>query len=546
MAVQRPQTLEGNVVDVQSGEIFQGEVLIEGGLISRINRKATENSQFILPGLIDSHVHVESSMLIPQNFARIAVRHGTVGTVSDPHEIANVLGVKGIEYMLDDARRTPFKFMFGVPSCVPATPFESSGATIGVEEVAQLFRRGDMGYLAEVMNFDGVLARDELLMAKIEIARAKGKRVDGHAPGLRGDDARKYISAGISTDHECFTAEEALDKIRWGMRISIREGSAAKNFDALIDLIDEFPEFIMLCSDDKHPDSLVEGHIDRLVQRALARGHDTIKVIRAATKNPVEHYGMNVGLLQQGDPADLITVRDLESFQITSTYIDGTKVAQDGESLLQVATDAAPINNFTQYPVRTSDIAVRHNGGKIRVIEAIPGELITRELIVDPTVQDGFIVGDPDRDILKLVNVNRYEKAPPAVAFVKNMGLRHGAIAGSVGHDSHNILAAGASDDEICRAIELVMKHRGGLVLCAGEEEIVLPLDVAGLMSREDGDKVAKLYTALDSRAKELGSQLPAPYMTLSFLALLVIPELKLSDKGLFSTDGFSFRGLEV
>lgn len=545
MQTQNSFGLEGKIVDVENREVFEGAVLVENGIIKAIERRASANSDFILPGLIDAHVHVESSLLIPSEFVRLAVPHGTVGTVSDPHEIGNVLGVKGVEYMLQNGSQRPFKFCFGAPSCVPATDFETAGAVIGLDGVEQLMSMPGIGYLAEVMNFPGVLSGDDLMMAKIEVARRLGKPIDGHAPGLRGDEARRYIEAGISTDHECFTAAEALDKIRCGMKILIREGSAAKNFDALIDLIGQYPDFIMFCSDDKHPDSLVAGHINQLVKRAIDRGHAPMDVIRAATLNPIKHYGMGAGLLRVGDPADMIVVDDLKSFNVKQTYIDGQKVAEGGKSLLQPLS-APAVNNFHCNPISADQLRINANGGRLRVIDVIPGELITRGAIVDAKVKDGELVSDPSRDILKLVVLNRYQPgAAPAIAFVRNVGLQSGALASSVAHDSHNIVAVGVSDDDIAAAINEVVAHEGGLSLARGSERAVLPLPVAGLMSNQDGYVVADQYTKLDQRAKALGSTLPAPYMTLSFLALLVIPELKLSDKGLFDGKGFSFCDLQ-
>ena len=539
-------TVEGHIIDVKGGKIFPGIITVSRGRITSIREASVTSEHFLLPGLIDAHVHVESSMLAPTQFARMAVIHGTVGTVSDPHEIANVLGVPGVEFMLEDAARTPFKFMFGAPSCVPATTFETAGAVLGPDEIEYLLKRNDIGYLAEVMNFPGVLAKDEVLLKKIALAKKFNKPIDGHAPGLRGEAAQQYIEAGIETDHECFTLEEAKEKLELGMKILIREGSAAKNFDALIPLLADYPEQIMFCSDDKHPDSLLEGHINDLLRRSIEKGIAPLDAIRAATKNPVEHYRMDIGLLQVGDPADFIVVEDLKTFRVISTYIEGELVASAGETVLPEHS-ITPINHFHQYEVTPQQIQVKATDtAKIRVIEALPGELITKESVAQPLIEDGFVVSDLSQDILKLVNVNRYHEAPPAIGFVKNIGIKSGAIAGSVGHDSHNIIAVGTSDEEICAVINLLMEHSGGLALSNEEERTVLPLEIAGLMSTKDGFTVAELYTQLDQRAKELGSSLPAPFMTLSFLPLLVIPDLKLSDKGLFSILDLEFKELFV
>ncbi|UHG92660.1 adenine deaminase [Spirosoma oryzicola] len=560
-----------NILNLFDQTISYGTLTIDQGRITRIDLLGPERigEPYILPGFVDAHVHVESSLLTPPQFARLAVVHGTVATVSDPHEIGNVLGVAGVEYMLREAARVPFKFMFGAPSCVPATPFETAGATISVDDVRYLLGLDEIGYLAEMMNFPGVLHEDPDVMAKIALAKAYNKPVDGHAPGLTGDDAQRYIDAGISTDHECFTYEEGLDKARRGMHILIREGSAARNFDALIALLAEFPEQIMFCSDDKHPDTLAEGHINQLVLRALAKGHTLWNVLRAACLNPVLHYRLPVGLLREGDPADYIIIDNLQTFAIQQTVINGESVAENGTSNIADLRNEH-VNQFNCEPKSVDEFAVRAQASPvIRVIEALDGQLITNELLFEPKVENGQLVSDPERDILKLVVVNRYENVPPSVAFIKNFGLKHGAIASSVGHDSHNITAVGCDDESICQAINLVIEAKGGLSAVAGtqphehDQELMsrreflhlttrpetqlLPLPVAGLMTDTDGYEVAAQYTKLDQFAKkELGSTLAAPFMTLSFMALLVIPALKLSDKGLFDGKRFSFVPLQI
>ena len=550
-------SVKGNIVDIKSKNIYPGKVLIEDGKIKSIERLSAGQllPNFILPGFIDAHVHIESSMLIPSEFARLAVVHGTVATISDPHEIANVCGLQGVEFMIENGKTVPFKFHFGAPSCVPATVFETSGATIDANDVNDLMRREEIHYLSEMMNFPGVLNGDEEVKNKIASAKKYNKPVDGHAPGLRGEQAKKYIDAGISTDHECFTKEEALDKLQYGMKILIREGSAAKNFEALIDLLNDYPDKIMFCSDDKHPDSLVEGHINLLCQRAIAKGIDVFKVLQAACINPVEHYKMNVGLLKEGDPADLIVVEDLKDFKVVETYISGEMVAENGRSILRLRSGqkgkSKVINNFNCDEKTVEDFKYEISDSPFRgvgdVIEALDGQLITNKLSIKPKVVNDEIVSDTESDILKMVVVNRYKNYPVAKAFVKNFGLKHGAIASSVAHDSHNIIAVGVDDESICRAVNLIIKNRGGISLTPSPSpqvergELLLPLPVAGLMSNEDGYKVAELYTAIDKAAKELGSKLSAPFMTLSFMALLVIPHLKLSDLGLFDGDRFEF-----
>ncbi|WP_161890212.1 adenine deaminase [Pontibacter russatus] len=534
-------SLSGRIIDVHNREIFPGTVHVSNGHISKIVRAPVEASRYILPGFVDAHVHIESSMLVPGEFARLAVPHGTVATVSDPHEIGNVLGLKGVEYMLDNGSKMPFKFYFGAPSCVPATPFETAGAEITPADIEKLFQRDEIKYLAEMMNWPGTLHRDPLVMEKIALAKKYGKAVDGHAPGLRGEQARLYASAGITTDHECFTAEEALDKLAAGMKILIREGSAAKNFEALIPLLPGHYHNIMFCSDDKHPDNLVEGHINLLVKRALAKGNDIFQVLQAACVNPVEHYKLEVGLLREGDAADFIVVDNLEDFNVQATYINGQLVAEQGQTRIAL-TKSEEINNFNTAPKAPEEFAVpAASATRIRVIEAFDGQLITKEAWAAAKVENGFIVPDVAEDVLKLTVVNRYENAAPAVAFIRHVGLKAGAIASSVGHDSHNIIAVGVDDDSIARAVNLIIQSRGGVAAVGRDKEQLLPLPVAGIMSAEDGYKVAEMYAAIDRMSKEMGSQLASPFMTLSFMALLVIPSLKLSDKGLFNGDEFKF-----
>lgn len=536
--------IKGNIVDIESKKIFFGEIKIENGLIISLEKisEAGNHFPFILPGFIDAHVHIESSMLIPSEFAKLAVVHGTVATVSDPHEIANVCGIKGVEYMIENGKTVPFKFHFGAPSCVPATVFETSGAALDPIAVDKLLSGDDIFFLSEMMNFPGVLHQDEEVFKKINSAKKYHKPADGHAPGLRGKNARKYIEAGISTDHECFTEEEALEKLKYGMKILIREGSAAKNFDALIDLLNEHENEMMFCSDDKHPDSLVKGHINELCKRAGDKGIDIFKILKAACINPVKHYKLNVGLLQPGDAADFIMVENLKDFKVKATYINGELVAENGESKIKTQP-VSVINNFNCFKKRPEDFKIRTAEFRGEVIEALDGQLITNKLAVIPNEDNGFYKSDIPNDILKMVVVNRYKNAPVAKAFVKNFGLKRGAIASSVAHDSHNIIAVGADDESIADAINLIIESKGGVSVADNknvEFNKLLPLPVGGLMSNEDGYKIAEMYTAIDAAAKKIGSELSAPFMTLSFMALLVIPHLKLSDKGLFDGDGFS------
>lgn len=535
--------VSGKIVDLRKGKIFPGIVTVRDEKIISIQETDFVDDQYIIPGLIDAHVHVESSMLIPSEFARLAVTHGTVATVSDPHEIANVLGIDGIRYMIKNGKKVPFKFYFGASSCVPATAFETAGAELGPTEMDELLSMDEIKYMSEMMNFPGVLHGDKEVMEKIAIAKKHNKPIDGHAPGLKGEDARKYIEAGITTDHECFTMEEALDKIKYGMKIQIREGSAAKNFEALVDLLGTHPDMVLFCSDDKHPNDLAKGHINQLVKRAIQKGYDPMLVLQSAILNPIDHYNLDVGLLQAGDDADFILVDNLEDFNVLSTYVKGHEVASNGRCLIESVTESEP-NAFHAEEITESDIVVPVGLEQIKVMKALDGQLITEELIVEPKLEAGNVVTDVDRDILKLVVLNRYRKAKPAVAFINNFNFKRGAIASTVAHDSHNIIAVGTTDDEIVRAINLLVSARGGISLVDGDEEHVLPLPVAGLMSARDGFKIAEAYDKMDRLAKGMGSKLGAPYMTLSFMALLVIPQLKLSDEGLFDGEKFELTTL--
>ncbi len=537
--------VEGNIVDIENKKIGYGILRVHDGKINDIEILGNEKtgSPYILPGLIDSHVHIESSMLVPSEFAKLAVVHGSTGTISDPHEIANVCGMEGVKFMIENGNTVPFKFHFGAPSCVPATLFETAGASLDAGDVTKLLAMPEIHYLSEMMNFPGVLNQDEEVMKKIAAAKNFNKPVDGHAPGLRGEDAKKYIEAGISTDHECFTAEEALGKLKFGMKILIREGSAAKNFDALIPLMHDHFENMMFCSDDKHPDSLEISHINALCARAVAYGIDVFKVLQAACINPVKHYNMHNGLLKPGDAADFIVVDDLIHFKVLQTYIDGALVAENGTSFIKTQPSQA-LNQFNCSIKKVADFALqaKNNTGKLPVIEALDGQLITTKLYCTPNIRQGMLVSNPAEDILKIVVVNRYKDAPIAISFIKNTGIKQGAMASSVAHDSHNIVAVGVDDTSLCQAVNLVIQNQGGISALANGIEKSLALPVAGLMSTDDGYSVSKAYTEIDQFTKnEMASTLTAPFMTLSFMALLVIPHLKLSDMGLFDGDKFEF-----
>jgi adenine deaminase len=570
--------IQGNIVHILQKTIKEGIVEVKNGKVAKVtilNELENLHLPYILPGFIDSHIHIESSMLTPSQFARMAVVHGTVATISDPHEIANVCGMQGVEFMIEDGKTVPFKFNFGAPSCVPATIFETAGATISVKDVDTLLQRNAIKYLSEMMNFPGVLNGDGDVMAKIALAKKYNKPVDGHAPGLRGEQALQYIAPPppkggiwqsgeenhnnsiatnviISTDHECFTKEEALDKLQYGMKILIREGSAAKNFDALIDLLHDWEDMMMFCSDDKHPDSLEIGHINELCARAVAKGIDVFKVLKAACINPVLHYKLDVGMLKENDFADFIVVNNLTEFKVSQTYINGALVAENGVSKIKTEKSGV-INNFNCAPKKVEDFVINENdyNAFVPIMVALDGQLITEKISKEKAIllRDDKLVSNIYEDILKIVVVNRYTNAPVAKAFIHNFGLKKGAIASSVAHDSHNIVAVGVDDESICEAVNKIIEQKGGLAFAEGNAPTprlggwrVLPLPIAGIMTNEDGYEISKLYTAMDLFVKnELGSTLQSPYMTLSFMALLVIPHLKLSDKGLFDGDSFSF-----
>ncbi len=540
--------ISGNIVDVVQGTILPGTIHIQNGKITAIEKSNRRYNQTILPGLIDAHVHIESSMTLPSAFGAAASVHGTLGVVCDPHEIANVLGIAGIDYMLENAAKSPIEFHFGAPSCVPASQFETSGAILDADAVASLLTRTGIGYLSEMMNFPGVIHEDPQVMAKLQAAKRLGLPIDGHAPGLRGDDLRRYVAAGITTDHETLTLEEGREKIDLGMKIIIRSGSAADSLVELLPLLAEHPDMCMYCTDDQHPDSLKSGHIDRIVRKALKLagkyGYSAMDVLRSATLNPVRHYGLKIGLLQPGDPADFIVIDDLDSFRVEQTFSRGRRIAENGRYLLPVEY-SEPINRFHAKSIATPDIVVRSASGYIRVIEAIDHQVFTGSGTAT-VARNEPIQSDITRDLLKLVVVNRYFEASPAVAFVRNFGLKRGAIASCIAHDSHNIIAVGADDASICKAVNAVIEARGGISFASGEEIDILPLPVAGLMSVVSVDETAEDYLRLTNLVKDAGSTLESPFMTLSFMALTVIPELKLSDRGLFDGKSFRFCKLEA
>jgi adenine deaminase len=537
------QTLAGNIIDVISGKMFSGTIEISGNRIAKITEQGPveTGTPWFSAGFVDAHVHVESSMLPPSEFARVAVTHGTVATVSDPHEIANVLGLPGVRWMIADAKNAACKIFFGAPSCVPATSFETAGAKFGPREVGELLDLPEILYLAEVMNFPAVIFGDPTMHAIIAEAKQRGKRIDGHSPGVLGEDLKKYAAAGIQTDHECTTLEEARQRANLGMMVWIREGSAARNFEALWPLLLEQPDRCGFCSDDKHPDELLVSQIDALVRRAVAKGVPMLAALRAGTLNAVRHYGLPVGLLQPGDPADIIELNNLTEFKVQRTWVNGRLVAENGKTLV-ARTPVQPVNIFNTKPKLATAFAFPAiPGKKLRVIEAIDGQIVTGASVAVPKVSpEGLVLCDPVRDLLKLTVVNRYSDAPPAVALVRNFGLKSGALASSVAHDSHNIVAVGANDEDLAAAVNLVIKNGGGLSFAAGDIAKILPLPIAGLMTTEDATTAGAAYQELSILARQHGCPLQAPYMCLSFLALLVIPQLKLSDRGLFDVGKFA------
>lgn len=535
--------VSGQIVDIVNSRIFKGTIEVDNGKIINIIEEDNDNEQIIMPGFIDSHVHIESSLLVPTEFARLAVAQGTVATVSDPHEIANVLGVEGVKYMIEIGKKSPFKFYFGAPSCVPATTFESSGATVDSNDIDYLLSSDDIKYLGEMMNYPGVLFDDNEVIKKIESAKRHNKPVDGHAPLLHGNDLIKYCNSGISTDHECSNMQEAREKAKLGMKIQIREGSAANNFSALIPIIEEYPDSVMLCSDDAHPHELLNTHINGLVKKAIDLGYNILDVIKSATLTPVRHYNLEVGLLQKNDPADFIVVDNFSDFNILRTYIDGELVAENGKSLLQ-KTSVETINNFVAEKVTAKDFKVVDKGRNIKIIGIIEGELLTEKIIGRTKVVDNNLVSDVENDILKIAVINRYEKKKPAVAFIKNLGLKKGALASSVAHDSHNIVVIGCSDEEMAKAANMIIETKGGFSVYSDDKEMILPLPVAGIMTNDDAFKVADEYMKIKDLSKTLGSSLRDPFMTMEFMALLVIPKIKLSDKGLFDCEKFELTDL--
>lgn len=541
----RMKTISGHIVDVVSNRIFDGVVTFSHGRITAIEPAHDVTDQYLIPGLIDAHIHIESSMMIPSVFARQVLPHDTVACVCDPHEIANVCGIPGIDYMINDGKKSPLKFYFGAPSCVPATHVETAGAVLNAADVKTLLKRDDIHFLAEMMNFPGILMGDEQVLLKLKYAREFNKPIDGHAPDLSGDNLRTYVDEGISTDHECMTLAEAKEKLALGMMILIREGSAARNLDDLMPLLKDHSDRVMFCSDDKHPDDLQKnGHLDNHLRRIVAKGYSALDALRCCSLNPIKHYNLNIGMLQDGDRADFVVVKDLTHFNVLQTWIGGTLVAENGTVCYPASEPSEPINQFNTVPISAEALQVIPKGKRMRVIVAEDGQLQTNVLLAEPLVENGSVVSDTSNDLLKMVVYNRYHPAKPAIGFIKGIGLKRGAIASTVAHDSHNIVAVGVSDKEIAAAINQLVECKGGIVAVDGKKVELLPLPVGGLMSDTDGPSIATAYEKADAMAKKMGSPLGSPFMTLAFMSLLVIPELKLGDKGLFEILKFSFTDL--
>lgn len=526
------QVYKGHVVDPLNGTMFDGAIYVQDGRILDIEKCEVEaDAPYYLPGFVDSHVHIESSMMMPKQFARVARRHGTVGIVCDPHEIANVLGRKGIEMMLEDAKGVDFYFAFCVPSCVPACggAIETSGEVLDSKAVAELLKRDEIYGLAEMMNYPGVLNEDPEVMAKIAAAKAVGKPIDGHAPGLRGEDRKKYAAAGITTDHECSSYDEALDAIKAGMKVLIRKGSAAVDYPALAPLIKDYPDQLMFCTDDAHPYDLLYGHVDRDVRVALADGYPLMNVLKMACVNPVLHYNLPIGLLRKGDSADFIAISELTSqFQVLASYIHGHRMID------------APLPEFEVKPEHIRCVAKPITPADIQYVAHNP-EAIPQIVAADRSLLTQKYIGPLDSHSQKIVVYNRYtEGAKPQTAYIRGFELKNGALAQSIAHDCHNIIAVGTSDELICQVVNRVIENHGGIAATDGVELADSPLPIGGIMSPEPCELIAVRHHRLLTMAEKAGCPFKAPFITLGFMALPVIPELKLTDKGLFDSTVWS------
>lgn len=532
--------IEGNVVDVVSGRVFPGRIVHEEGVIVSVDRSAGEFPGYLVPGFLDAHIHIDSSLLCPSRFAEAVVPRGTTAVVTDPHEIGNVLGLPGIDWMREDAATVPLRVRFTAPSCVPATPFETSGAAIGPAEVARLLAQEDVVALGEVMNFPGAVAGDPDVLAKIAAAKRAGKPVDGHCPLLAGRRLAAYAALGITTDHECTSAAEALEKHALGMRIMVREGSAARNLTDLAPFARDHEFFLV--SDDRIAPDLLRGHVDRLLARSVALGIDPIHALRAVTIRPASHYRLPLGILAPGRMADVVRVRDLSRFEPMEVFVGGERAATGGEPEFR-ASPRLPPGRIAISPRRAEEFALPAAAprARVRVIRLVPDEILTEAGVETMQASGGRIVPDVARDLLPISLVNRYRDAPVATAVVSGFGLREGAIASSIAHDSHNLLVVGTSPEEMARAVNLLLGSSGGLAAVGGGETTLLPLPAGGLMSVDPPGQVALRHGALVRHAAAMGCPLSRPFLALSFLSLLVVPRLKLGERGLFDADRSRF-----
>jgi adenine deaminase len=530
----------GVIYDPISRVLIPGKILIEKGKIGKIERDDCIKGPIILPGFVDSHIHIESSMLLPVEFSRIAKRHGTIAVVADPHEIANVAGVEGIDFMINNSKDAEIQFYFGAPSCVPASPFDDCYKVIDSVEIEKMLIRDDIYFLGEMMNFPGVINSDQDVISKIEAAKRYGKQVDGHAPGLKAESLSKYIRAGITTDHECFTLEEAEEKISKGMKVLIREGSAAKNFNTLNPLVNKNPEVTMVCTDDCHPEDLIEGHINNLVKKSLAIGYNIFDIIQVVSVNPIKHYRLDLGLLQVGDSADFIVVDNLVDLRILASYVKGVNILEN-EKTDSHETKKYNLEYVFTKKIDVGDLKLAPRTNKLKAIDVIEGELVTKEIVYNIKTQNQSVISDIENDILKIVVVNRYKEKEVFVGFIKGFGLKKGAIAESIAHDSHHIIAVGVDDRSIFKVLEYVINQKGGLCYFDDSDIWGLPLPIYGLISDEPAEIVAKKYKGINAKVAKDGCLLKAPFMTLSFMALSVIPNLKITPKGLFDVNRFKF-----
>lgn len=559
------------MLDVITDSIYPARISVEGGFFKEIvpivinDDSELDISGIILPGFIDSHIHIESTMLTPAQFAKLAVRFGTTSVVCDPHEIANVAGTDGIDFMIENSKSVPFNFYFSIPSCVPATCFETSGAILDSETIGELLKKDEAVALGEMMNFPGVINGDGEVLAKLEKAKELGKPIDGHAPLLSGKDLDKYIAEHISTDHECSNFAEAIEKKEKGMKIMVREGSSAKNMEALFDFSDRLdywknhesfgkmpnevlekrihlPIFDFIVSDDKHTTDLIKGHLNESIKKAIGLEISPISAIEMVTVNPSTHYNLNTGAIVKGMQADYVVVDNLNDLNILKTYVAG-KCVFDGENVLFDVEETEFKNTFdvSKKGFEDFEISCDEPSADVNVIRCFNGELITEAESATLETKNGFVQPDLEEDILKIAVVERYGGNSIANGFITGFNLKKGAIASSVAHDSHNIVVVGTNSEDMANAVNCLIDNEGGFAIVDGDFEDSLALPIAGLMTNEDSHEVAEKLEKLHKTAADFGCKLDSPFMTMSFMALLVIPAIKISDKGLFDCINFEF-----